>query len=663
MDIDDNIFNIGENIKNMSIEEVIDVVDDLHDKWITGDDMNIHDAINKALTNFGLSLNNLQFGSFEKARLVLLQKLSYIRVYIGYVEIDEDVRFEAIDKFNKLCHAVVNAENAIRYSLHLQQSMISPDMGISQTLDIFKYTPIDTSDTSPKQNLLLFLLEVLMRKGYRRYRDDCYTKIYTPDGYDTHCWKFIMTLEEFIYDVIKKEIYFEMWKNLTNEKGIVKWAVDYLQNHRGCEFETLVKDRHIFAFNNGLLFCKNWSDNLVPEEGSDYNAGYYCEFINYKDIRMKKISSSIVAAKYFDIDFDESTINNNDSEHKFNNWFNIITEKCPSFNKIMEHQEWPQPVREWLCILMGRMCYDLLELEEWQIMPFLLGQAGSGKSTILTKIIKLFYENNDIGTFSNNIEGQFGLSGLANKLMFIGPEIKGNLKMEQSEFQSIISGEDVQIAEKNKTAKSTVWKIPGAIAGNEVPQYSDNAGSISRRLLVFMFNKKVSKGDTQLAKKLEKEIAYILYACIRGYLDAVNKYGSSDIWSIVPTYFKDSRDEMAETTNALIHFLNSDKVIVRKDLYCKESVFIDLFNEHCKEMNIGKSKWTRQYCMGPFETYGLNTRKERLIYPMETGEFINGNFIFGVDVVINNNEENDDSFGIIEPYKKKKKNSNKKNKN
>ena len=279
----------------------------------------------------------------------------------------------------------------------------------------------------------------------------------------------------------------------------------------------------------------------------------------------------------------------------------------------MEFQGWPQIVKEWLCIVIGRMHFDLGELDNWQIMMFLLGQAGSGKSTILTKIIELFYEREDVGTLSNNIEERFGLSMFEDKLMIIAPEIKGNFKLEQAEFQSMISGESIQYAVKHKNAVSKIWKIPGACAGNEVPQYNDNSGSISRRLMVFLFNKKVIKGDTYLGKKLEKELPYIQYACIRAYLDAVNKYESSDIWSVVPKYFHDSRDEMAETTNSLVHFLNSDKVNFGAELYCKESFFIEIFNKHCKEMNLGKSRWSRQFCMGPFKHMELNPEKDKRI--------------------------------------------------
>ena len=38
-----------------------------------------------------------------------------------------------------------------------------------------------------------------------------------------------------------------------------------------------------------------------------------------------------------------------------------------------------------------------------------------------------------------------------------------------------------------------VWKTPGFLAGNEVPNYTDNSGSLSRRLVVWSFMTKIDK--------------------------------------------------------------------------------------------------------------------------------------------------------------------------
>ena len=64
----------------------------------------------------------------------------------------------------------------------------------------------------------------------------------------------------------------------------------------------------------------------------------------------------------------------------------------------------------------------------------------------------------------------------------------------------MISGESTSVPEKYKTAKAYDWSVPGIMAGNRTPEYEDNQGSISRRLIVFIFNKTVEKGDTQLPK-------------------------------------------------------------------------------------------------------------------------------------------------------------------
>ncbi len=175
---------------------------------------------------------------------------------------------------------------------------------------------------------------------------------------------------------------------------------------------------------------------------------------------------------------------------------------------------------------------------------------------------------------------------------------------------------------------TVVWIVPGIMAGNEIPQYTDNSGSISRRMLTFLFNKKVKKGDTQLGNKLEKELAYILHACNRAYLEAVNTNGTEDVWNIVPKYFIKSRDEMAETTNALTSFLKSDKIklgreilgkdnqgknIYGKEYSVRECDFVELFNEHCRDMNIPKQRWNGQYCMGPFANFDIDVDRHSRI--------------------------------------------------
>jgi hypothetical protein len=666
LDINNNIaLSIRERIENATSEERFDMVEELHDKWVTNLDIvkercgllsseipTLFNYLDLALSNFGLQKHGLQLGSFERSKLIALEELSYLRLFFDYEELeDPDERSETILKFNKIFKSVIDAENAIRASLQLQNSMVESEIGQGEQIDIIKFTPMDTSNNTAYQNLLLYLLENLMRKGYRRYHGeigkpaDCYIRTYTEKGYDTHSWKLAMTLKQFIYNTVRKEIHYEMWQNLTNSKDNAGAAIKFLSDYQGGEFEEIKRDRHVFSYNNGVYITKRWIEDLKCSNGDI--GGYVDEWIPYEGPKSKKIGASVIASKYFELDFDEETIFKKDEpNHLFNDWWEIILEHTPSFKSIMDFQEWSDDVQKWLCILMGRCLYDLGELDDWQVIAYLLGLAGTGKSTLLVKVLKLFYEACDVGTISNNMEKKFGLGAISDKKLNIGPEIKSNFSMEQSEFQSIISGEDVQIAVKNQTATSKVWNIPAFLAGNEVPQFSDNAGSISRRLLVFMFSKRVKKGDTQLGKKLEKELGHILHACNRAYLDAVNTFGSSDVWNVIPQEFKDTRDEMAETTNQLVHFLKSERVILGPDLYTRERTFVESFNDHCKETNLGKARWTPQYCMGPFETFGIKIKKNaRKRYPNIPGarKYL-GNFIMGVDIKVDHQQQEEKDF-------------------
>jgi len=217
-----------------------------------------------------------------------------------------------------------------------------------------------------------------------------------------------------------------------------------------------------------------------------------------------------VSCKYFDSDFEDY--------HHLTDWKKIPT---PYFDKVLQSQEFEEEVCNWMYVMGGRLTFCLNDIDKWQIIPFLKGIARSGKSTLITKVFQKFYEPNDVKKLSNNVEKRFGLSGIYDGLMFIAPEIKGDLNLEQAEFQSIVSGEELAIAIKFETAKNITWDVPGILGGNECPQWKDNSGSILRRLMTWHFKKQIRDEDTDplLELKLEREMPLILQKCVRGYLE------------------------------------------------------------------------------------------------------------------------------------------------
>jgi hypothetical protein len=297
---------------------------------------------------------------------------------------------------------------------------------------------------------------------------------------------------------------------------------------------------------------------------------------------------------------------------------------------------------------MGRLFFNLGELDNWQVALFLEGVAGSGKSTI-TKLVKKFYEICDVGVLSNNIEKKFGLSSLKDKLLYLAPEIKGDLCLEQSEFQLLIEGGDMQLPEKYKDSAFIQWKTPGLFAGNEPPNYTDNSGSISRRLVVAKFLKKVTDKDSDLDSKLNSELPAIIKKAASAYLSAVNEFKGKDFWNSLPKYFRDTQQDMAQNTHALEHFISSGKVLLGDEYYCREKIFVQAFNEHCKECHLERHKFTSDYYMGVFGNYSLSIKKNaKMKYPnTPNARTYQGAFIFGIDLVneMGDNENNmEDDF-------------------
>lgn len=260
---------------------------------------------------------------------------------------------------------------------------------------------------------------------------------------------------------------------------------------------------------------------------------------------------------------------------------------------------------------------------------FVLGDfTVTHNSTIVLKVAKAFYEPMDVGVLSNNIERKFGLSAFYDKKIFVAPEVKGDLACEQAEFQSVVSGEDLQVNVKHKKAFATTWQVPGVLAGNEVPQWADNSGSVQRRIILFDFKRAVLNGDMKLGEKLEREMPYILLKCNRAYLEQVQEHASVNLWTILPEYFRKTRDQLAQAVSSVEAYLASDAVILGPDLYCPMEDFRNALKAFEMANNFRSKQFTSDFFNGAFDKYGLYTETAKKMY---RGHNKRREYVFGVD--------------------------------
>ena len=230
------------------------------------------------------------------------------------------------------------------------------------------------------------------------------------------------------------------------------------------------------------------------------------------------------------------------------------------------HTSLPKAAQEWVYVFLGRLMHKLRKYDKWEIIPFVKGVAGTGKSS-MGSIARKFFEAKDVGILSSNSETKFGLQNLYDKFMFICMELKHNISLDQAEFQSMVSGEDMSIARKNLTAVNKQWDAPGLLLGNDLPKWMDAAGSIARRMLIIHFRHKVSEkdADPDLDNKLEQELAALIIKCNRAYFEKVLESREKNIWDVLPPYFKEERDEFLKETQPLYALLlDESKFFIRR---------------------------------------------------------------------------------------------------
>jgi hypothetical protein len=511
---------------------------------------------------------NIRFDSIKEGLLNISVQL---RKYDGFSEISA--------RFNTLLEKIYYAENIVKQYVKYERTQVE---GYTYNSDVdtshMKFTPVEFDKLKPFQKLVLLLFDAFDEEKLR-ILDECLYKEIS----NTHAWKKICTVQEFIHQKCSMVYNFENWILITTNKDMDVQLVNYFSKCYDHRLPRLKKNRHKFSFSNGIYFSKYTTDS--EDDLMD-------KFIEYGSDDHNVLDHSEASCKYFAKEF--RYYNENIPE-------NIMT---PCLDSIYIYQGLSCEVIKINKMFLGRMLYDVGELDNWQVIQMLLGSGGTGKSTI-HNIVRMFYDHDDVGIMSNNYQKIFGLCDIYDKFAFIAPEIKRDWGIDQAEFQEIVSGGKLNVNIKHKPSLTVQWKTPGMLAGNENPGFVDNSSSIQRRVVVTRFDKKVINVDPSLSVKLEEEIDSIMKQCNLYYLTAVRRYRNNDIWTWIPRYFLETQTMMACASNALIAFLDSDILSYGEEHYIPMDEFFKRFNYFCTENNYRKPNINVDMYSSPFARYNI----------------------------------------------------------
>lgn len=322
-------------------------------------------------------------------------------------------------------------------------------------------------------------------------------------------------------------------------------------------------------------------------------------------------TSEDVAVKYFDQPFRFEITPATEAV------FDPSAIRLPELELIMESQLLTKDTQMWMVLMLCRLFFPV-GFDRWQVALFIKGIAGSGKSTI-AQIIRHFYPPQKVTTLASNIEAKFGLSAIYKGLVCICAEVREDFGLDQADWQSAVSGEEVQIAIKNKTAIPHKWDTPLLLLGNELPNYRNNSGSVDRRIFMIEFRKRVFNSDPKLFDKFLKNIDLFQRKGVALYHATLRECGDKDIWAanVVGEQLTLFRQSMKQATDMLLAFLKSDMFEFDTDTdntYIPMNEFIERYKQYRHLNGADKVRWTKDHYLATFEEMGLCVLKDTRIW-------------------------------------------------
>jgi hypothetical protein len=531
-----------------------------------------------------------------------------IRHSIERIEEDSKLRPEDVENFNRFQQNIYHAYTCVMDFMRSANCNDSYPAPKTPSI-LFWHTPMDVSKCTPYHSLILYCLGRLDQMRLRRADISVYEQVFMGH-HPTHAWSEKCTIEEIVRQLCDKENHFEMWK-IANTGGNFRSCVEYLTHTPDTEFPDLIIKRRVWSFSDGIYDATN--DTFK----------YYGEPINEHLVSCKIIWEKFTPAMY-----------TGDPHVSLKHTYDTIG--TPLFDSIFQPQNWDSEMIKWMFTFIGRLFYEVNEKDAWQVIPFMKGVAGTGKSTVI-RIVQMMYSINDVGIISNNIEKKFGLSTIFNKTIFVVPELKGDFAMDQADFQSMVTGEELSLAVKNKNPVTGAWKPPGIMAGNESAGWEDKSGSISRRIVVFDFPNKVPL--EQLNPKLldqikDTELPKIIRKSALAYNESVSKFGHGDIWAVLPARICEEKKRLQYSTNPLYAFVNSDCVIMGPSEYTIESIFIAKLKEFAAlKFPSSVITFTPDYYSYIFSDFKISICKDSLPWPpSNSGNVQTQNYIMGCKI-------------------------------
>ncbi|HBS9294676.1 TPA: toprim domain-containing protein [Klebsiella pneumoniae] len=220
------------------------------------------------------------------------------------------------------------------------------------------------------------------------------------------------------------------------------------------------------------------------------------------------------------------------SEHSLDNWLTndngvIYTQPEPGENL---HDHAPN-FHKWLSYTAGR---DALKMQriaaglfmvlanryDWQLFLEITGEGGSGKSVFTHIATMLAGEHNTASGNMAALDSARGRAQFVGKSMITLPD-QPKYSGEGTGIKAITGGDAVEIDPKHEHQYTSVLRAV-VVATNNTPMiFTERAGGVARRRVIFQFNNRVREEDKDpdLSEKISAEIPVIVRRLLANFSD------------------------------------------------------------------------------------------------------------------------------------------------
>ena len=250
--------------------------------------------------------------------------------------------------------------------------------------------------------------------------------------------------------------------------------------------------------------------------------------------------------------------------------------ECPLWLKFLDEML-PDPKAQQM--LSEYICYILMRSHRLEVMLWLYGSGGNGKSTVLKTLIALLgAENVSEISLEHLTQDVIMRTEFEHKLLNCSSEAGD--KINSSALKQIVSGEAVPVMLKYENPRYITDYGKLIVSTNTMPKPEQTDAFFRRtKILPFLTTITPEKKDTKLAEKLQGELAGILNWAL-GFMPDLLKRGA--ITSCESS--EQALEEYRLSTDSVKAFLHEK--LEKSDSYTDGKVIFNAYKEFCDEARL-----------------------------------------------------------------------------